>query len=84
MLMYIDVLEKVQRRFTRILPNYRHLPYISRLKCYNLSSLYARRLFFDLLHVFKIVRALLISTLVSSLRSTLIREPAVISIKYLM
>ena len=54
----IEVLEKVQRRFTRMLPDYRHLPYDFRLRCYKLSSLYARRLFLDLLCVCKIIRGL--------------------------
>lgn len=51
----IEVLEKVQRRFTRILPTYRDLPYKDRLIEYNLNSLYARRLLFDLVFLFKIV-----------------------------
>ena len=51
----IEILGKVQRRFTRILPDFRDLPYKERLVRYHLSSLFARRLYFDLLCVFKIV-----------------------------
>ena len=51
----IDALEKVQRRFTRFLALHRDLPYEERLVKYNISSLYARRLQFDLLYMFKIV-----------------------------
>ena len=51
----IEVLEKVQRRFTRILPIYRELSYRERLEKYNLHSLFARRLYSDLVTVFKIV-----------------------------
>ena len=51
----IEVLEKVQRRFTRILPDFRDLPYSDRLVKYNLSSLFARRLHFDLVCVYKII-----------------------------
>ena len=51
----IEVLERVQRRFTRILPIYRGLPYSKRLEKYNLKSLFARRLLSDLICVFKII-----------------------------
>lgn len=51
----IDLLENVQRRFTRILPDFREAPYKDRLVSYNLLSLYARRLLLDLTYVFKII-----------------------------
>lgn len=51
----IDVLERVQRRFTRFLPAYRHLSYDERLKVYKLHTLYARRLCRDLTTVYKIL-----------------------------
>lgn len=51
----IEAVEKVQRRFTRILPVCRDLPYKDRLKYYNLSTLFTRRLKFDLTMVYKIV-----------------------------
>ena len=50
----IEVLEKVQRRMTRILPHFRDLPYEQRLKSLNLLTLYARRLKHDLIFVFKL------------------------------
>jgi hypothetical protein len=50
----IEILERVQRRFTRILPVFRHLSYRDRLTKYGLSSLHARRLAADLTCVFKI------------------------------
>ena len=51
----IDILEGVQRRFTRILPDFRTFPYEDRLTYYKVSSLYARRLCSDLVCVFKII-----------------------------
>ena len=41
----IDILERVQRRFTRFLPDFRSLPYEERLRKYGIHSLFARRLF---------------------------------------
>ena len=55
----IELLEKVQRRFTRISPSCRHLPYEERLKAHNIPSLYARRLYLDLLTVYKYVHRLI-------------------------
>ena len=55
----IDALERVQRRFTKILPIHRCLSYDDRLEKYNLSSLYARRIKFDLICVFKIIHGLI-------------------------
>ena len=57
--MDIEILERVQRRFTRFLPHLRHLPYNCRLKLFNLSSIYVRRLIFDLTFVFKIIKGLI-------------------------
>lgn len=51
----IEVLEKVQRRFTRILPIFRDLPYNKRLEKYKLKTLFARRLVSDLICIFKII-----------------------------
>lgn len=51
----IDHLEKVQRRFTRILPDLRHLPYEERLSHFKIQTLHTRRLQFDLTTVFKII-----------------------------
>ena len=54
----IEVLERVQRRFTRILPAFRDLPYKDRLKHFQLTSLFTRRLGFDLVMVYKITHNL--------------------------
>lgn len=54
----IEVLEKVQRRFTRILSVFCHLLYDSRFTKYKLESLYARRLSHNLITVYKIVHGL--------------------------
>ena len=51
----IEILERVQRRFTRFLSAYRDLPYEIRLSKYNLHTLYARRLCCDLTMVYKII-----------------------------
>ena len=55
----IDSLERVQRRFTRMLPVYRHLPYEERLQKYGITTLYARRFKFDLVCMYKIVHGLI-------------------------
>lgn len=55
----IEALEKVQRRFTRILPVFRNLPYEERLVKYNLSSLHMRRTTFDLICMYKIIHGLI-------------------------
>lgn len=54
----IDALEGVQRRYTRILEIHRHLPYEQRLDKYSLSSLYARRMHFDLVFMYKVIHGL--------------------------
>ena len=51
----IEILESVQRRFTRMHPEYRDLPYTSRLSKFGLTSLFTRRLHNDLVCVFKII-----------------------------
>ena len=51
---YIDLLEKIQRRFTKRIPCMRDLPYLDRLAKINLPSLELRRLHFDLCNYFKI------------------------------
>ena len=50
----IEVLEKVQRRMTRFLPELRDLPYDERLKSLNLLTLFARRIRHDLIFVYKL------------------------------
>ena len=52
----IDVVERVQRRFTKRIPEVRHLSYQERLKFLNLESLEYRRLTADLVLAYKILR----------------------------
>ena len=49
----IDLLESVQRKFTKRVHSISHLPYSERLVKLNLDSLELRRLRFDLIHYFK-------------------------------
>ena len=51
----IDVVESVQRRFTKRLPTLKNLSYRERLKCLNIFSLEFRRLHTDLFWCYKIV-----------------------------
>ena len=55
---YIDLIEKVQRRFTKRIPHLHKLPYLDRLKTINLPSLELRRLHFDLFYYYKILHNL--------------------------
>jgi len=48
-------LERVQRRFTRMVPEPKKLPYDERLDCLNLWSLEDRRVRANLIEVYKIV-----------------------------
>ena len=52
----INLLERVQRRVTRMVEGYRELDYFSRLKGLKLTTLETRRLRADMLDVFKIVK----------------------------
>ncbi len=51
----IQMLEKVQRRATRLVPALRHLPYGDRLKKLGIYTLSARRLRGDLIETFKLL-----------------------------
>ena len=52
---YIDMLEKIQRRATKLIPRLRDLRYEERLKECGLTTLETRRLRGDQIEVFKIV-----------------------------
>lgn len=54
----INILERVQRRFTRCVRNLSHLPYSQRLSMLNLTTLKTRRHVADLTEVFKIFNSL--------------------------
>lgn len=51
----IELIEKVQRRFTKRLPGLKHMPYKERLHFLDLPSLELRRLHSDLIYCYKIV-----------------------------
>jgi hypothetical protein len=57
----IDLIERVQRRFTKRIPGLSNLSYSDRLKHLNLESLEYRRLVFDLEMVYKIIHRTSIS-----------------------
>ena len=52
----IDLLEKVQRRATRLIYSLHDLPYYDRLKRLKLTTLATRRVRGDLIEVFKIIK----------------------------
>jgi hypothetical protein len=52
----IELLEKVQRRMTRLLPELAHLAYEERLRRFHLTTLKTRRLRFDLICVYHMLR----------------------------
>ena len=54
----IDALERVQRVFTRRIPGMSNYSYLDRLNILNLESLEERRIFFDLVMVYKILHNL--------------------------
>jgi hypothetical protein len=56
---YIDVLEKVQRRFTKGLSGLKHLTYAERLHYLGAETLELRRLKADLILVYKIIHELI-------------------------
>jgi len=64
----IDMVEKVQRRFTKRLSGLRHLSYSDRLQVLGLQSLERRRLSHDLILVYKIFHGLTQSTLSNNLK----------------
>ena len=54
----IDLLESIQRRMSRIIPELRHLDYPGRLRILKITTLETRRVRADLLEVFKIINGL--------------------------
>ena len=54
----IDLLESIQRRMSRIIPELRHLDYPGRLRIIKITTLETRRVRADLLDVFKIINGL--------------------------
>ena len=55
----IDLIEGIQRKFTKSLFGYANLPYNVRLNRLNLQPLEIRRIFFDLILLYKIVHGLI-------------------------
>ena len=53
----ISVLEKIQRRATRMIPSLRQLPYFERLKYFSMTTLSTRRMRYDLITVYKILHS---------------------------
>ena len=51
----IELIEKVQRRFTKRLPGLKHMSYNERLHHLGLSNLELRRLHLDLIYCYEIV-----------------------------
>ena len=52
----IEVLEKVQKKATKIIPEIRHLPYVERLKACKLPTLRFRQVRGDMIEMYKILR----------------------------
>jgi len=51
----VEVLEKVQKRATKILPELKHLSYYDHLRACNLTMLHYRRIRGDMIETYKIV-----------------------------
>ena len=54
-----DLVEKVQRKATKLVPSIRHLPYNERLRCLGLPSLKYRRLRGDMIMTYNILHGYL-------------------------
>ena len=72
----IQVLEKVQRRATKLVPDLRPLTYSDRLAALNLPSLLYRRRRMDMITVFKIVHGLKEYLLIVCLRFITLSQEA--------
>ena len=51
----IDLVEKVQRRFTKQIPGLKNVPYMQRLQSCHLPTLESRRIYFDVVLMYKII-----------------------------
>ena len=58
----IDILEKTQRRATKLIPRLKHLPYEERLRKLNLMPLVQRWLRGDLIETFKFMKGITVFT----------------------
>jgi hypothetical protein len=54
----VALIERVQRLFTKRIPAVRHLPYTDRLSILGMRSLEHRRLYLDLVYLYKIIHGL--------------------------
>ena len=54
----VDLLENVQRKFTKFLPEMFNVPYLERLKILNLVTLEERRIFLDIILVYRMYHGL--------------------------
>ena len=54
----IDLIENVQRRFTKFLPGLFNVPYMDRLNILNMKTLEERRIMNDMIFLFKMMRKL--------------------------
>lgn len=55
---YIDLIENIQRRFSKRIPSLRSMSYLERLACLDIQPLELRRLHFDLIYYYKILNNL--------------------------
>ena len=71
----IDIIERVQRSFTKRIPEVRHLSYVQRLKALSIDSLEHRRIVADLTLGYKIVNNLIDLSLMISLPTVQTQQP---------
>ena len=55
---HLNLIESVQRKFSKYLPNLADIPYSERCSVLNLQPLYVRRIVLDMTMLFKIIRGL--------------------------
>jgi len=67
---YIEALEKVQKRTTKMIPALKNLPYKDRLKAYNMSTLHYRRVRGDMREIYKILSGKYDTNVVPNLKTT--------------